>query len=203
MKSIAIEREFGSGGHEIGVLTAKLLGVPCYDGELLLDTAEHSGVDLAHLRNFDERQAGSLLYDLALAANPNQYSERTRLYEMFEAVQQTARRLAADGPAVFIGHCCTEALSGKNGAAALRVFLYASDTGHRVRRVMQTEHVDEGEARRMIRRKDKEREQYFRYFTQKLWGDRANYDLQLNTSTMSVQKCARILADIARSADET
>ena len=26
MKSIAIEREFGSGGHEIGVLTAKLLG---------------------------------------------------------------------------------------------------------------------------------------------------------------------------------
>ena len=76
---------------------------------------------------------------LALAVNPNQYSERTRLYEMFEAVQQTARRLAADGPAVFIGHCCTEALSGKNGAAALRVFLYASDTGHRVRRVMQTE----------------------------------------------------------------
>ena len=81
MRSIAIEREFGSGGREIGLLTAKLLGVPSYDGELLLDTAEHSGVDLALLRNFDERQAGSLLYDLALAANPNQYSERTRLYD--------------------------------------------------------------------------------------------------------------------------
>ena len=199
MRSIAIEREFGSGGREIGLLTAKLLGVPSYDGELLLDTAEHSGVDLALLRNFDERQAGSLLYDLALAANPNQYSERTRLYEMFAAVQATVRRLAAEQPAVFIGHCCTEALSGKDGGPrALRVFLYASDVEQRVQRVMRTEQVTEGEARRMMRRKDKDREQYYRYFTQKLWGDRANYDLQLNTSTMPARQCAELLAAIAK-----
>lgn len=202
MKSIAIEREFGSGGHEIGAMAAKLLGIPSYDGELLLDTAEHSGVDLALLRNFDERQAGSLLYDLALAANPNQYSERTRLHEMFAAVQATVRRLASDGPAVFIGHCCTEALSGKNnGPAGLRVFLYASDTEQRVRRIMETENLSEGEARRMMRRKDREREQYYRYFTQKLWGDRANYDLQINTSSMTTRQCAEILAGIAKTWD--
>ena len=199
MRSIAIEREFGSGGREVGRMAAKLLDVPCYDGALLLATAESSGIDLSRLRNFDERQAGSLLFDLSLAGNPNQYSERTSLYEMFATLQKTIRRLAGEGPAVFIGRCSTNTLSGSGDAPrALRVFLYASDAEKRCARVMETEQVGEAEARRMIRRKDKEREQYFRYFTQKNWADRANYDIQLNTSTMPMQQCAELLAALAR-----
>ena len=50
----------------------------------------------------------------------------------------------------------------------------------------------------MIRHKDKEREQYFRYFTQKNWGDRTNYDIQLNTSVLPAQQCAELLAEMAR-----
>lgn len=34
MKSLAIEREFGSGGREIGMRVAELAGIPYYDGEL-------------------------------------------------------------------------------------------------------------------------------------------------------------------------
>lgn len=199
MRSIAIEREFGSGGREVGRLAAQLLGVPFYDGELLLDAAEHGGADLSRLRNFDERQAGSLLYDLALAGSPNQYSERTSLHEMFATLQNTIRRLAGEGPAVFIGRCSTDALSGRDsGPRALRTFIYASDAEARCARVMETEGVGESEARRMIRHKDKEREQYFRYFTQKNWGDRTNYDIQLNTSVLPAQQCAELLAEMAR-----
>lgn len=199
MRSIAIEREFGSGGREIGRMVAEQLGMPFYDGELLLSTAERSGLDLGQLRNFDERQAGSLLFDLALAGNPNSYSARTRLYEMFDALQGTIRQLAQKEPSVFIGRCSTETLSGENGAPrALRVFIYASDQVSRTRHVMQTENVDEQEARSLMRHRDKEREQYFRYFTRKSWGDKANYDIQLNTSALSAQQCADILADIVR-----
>ena len=150
MRSIAIEREFGSGGREVGRLAAQLLGVPFYDGELLLDAAEHGGADLSRLRNFDERQAGSLLYDLALAGSPNQYSERTSLHEMFATLQNTIRRLAGEGPAVFIGRCSTDALSGRDGGPrALRTFIYASDAEARCARVMETEGVGESEARRI------------------------------------------------------
>lgn len=199
MRSIAIEREFGSGGREVGRLVAEKLGMPFYDGELLLSTAERSGLDLGQLRNFDERQAGSLLFDLALAGNPNSYSLRTRLYEMFEALQSTIRQLAQKEPTVFIGRCSTEALSGRDGGPrALRVFIYASDQVSRCRHVMETEKVDEQDARSLMRHRDKEREQYFRYFTRKSWGDRANYDIQLNTSVLSAQQCADILADIVR-----
>lgn len=32
---ITISREFGSGGHTIGKMTAQALGIPCYDAELI------------------------------------------------------------------------------------------------------------------------------------------------------------------------
>ena len=32
---ITISREYGSGGHEVGVLLAERLGIPIYDKELL------------------------------------------------------------------------------------------------------------------------------------------------------------------------
>lgn len=198
MRSIAIEREFGSGGREIGRKAAGMLDMPFYDGELLLSTAERSGLDVGQLRNFDERQAGSLLFELALATNPNPYSARTHLYEMFEALQGTIRQLAQKQPSVFIGRCSTEALSGETGPRALRVFIYASDQDQRCRNVMATEKVNEREARHLMRRRDKEREQYFHYFTRKNWGDRANYDIQLNTSVLSAQQCVDILVDLVR-----
>lgn len=43
MKSLAIEREFGSGGREIGMRVAELAGIPYYDGELLIKAAESPG----------------------------------------------------------------------------------------------------------------------------------------------------------------
>ena len=65
MKSIAIEREFGSGGREIGILTAKLAGIPYYDGELLKKAARDQGVPVSMLEYYDEKRSGSLLYDLS------------------------------------------------------------------------------------------------------------------------------------------
>ena len=41
---ITIEREYASGGREIGELVAKALGVPFYNREILQMAAERSGV---------------------------------------------------------------------------------------------------------------------------------------------------------------
>lgn len=50
MKSLAIEREFGSGGREIGMRVAELAGIPYYDGELLIKAAEAQGVSIELLK---------------------------------------------------------------------------------------------------------------------------------------------------------
>ena len=46
----------------------------------------------------------------------------------------------------------------------VRIFVYA-DTVTRIRRVMDVDKVDEAEALRRMRRIDKERTEYHRYFT--------------------------------------
>lgn len=55
----------------------------------------------------------------------------------------------------------------------VRVFVYA-DTVTRIRRVMDVDKVDEAEALRRMRRIDKERTEYHRYFTGREWMDMEN-----------------------------
>ena len=44
MKSVAIEREFGSGGRDIGIRIAKEAQIPYYDGQLLIEAAKGYGI---------------------------------------------------------------------------------------------------------------------------------------------------------------
>ena len=44
-KIIAISRQFGSGGREIGMLVAEKLGIKCYDKELIDMAAEHGDIE--------------------------------------------------------------------------------------------------------------------------------------------------------------
>ena len=47
---ITIERQYGSGGREVGRILSHKLGIPFYDGELLLLAAERFGpVSYTHL----------------------------------------------------------------------------------------------------------------------------------------------------------
>ena len=51
---IAIGRQFGSGGKEVGIRVAKELGIPFYDRELLQEAAKKSGLCEKIFENFDE-----------------------------------------------------------------------------------------------------------------------------------------------------
>ena len=45
----------------------------------------------------------------------------------------------------------------------------------------------------MMDKKERERRDYFKFWTDKDWSDKANYDMALNTSVLSTDDCARIL----------
>ena len=46
---ITIARQNGSGGREVGKILADLLGVKCYDQEILAEAAEESGISLQEI----------------------------------------------------------------------------------------------------------------------------------------------------------
>lgn len=52
---ICISRQFGSGGHLVGELLAKRLGIPYYDKELLSLTADEHNVSEAVVKAVDEK----------------------------------------------------------------------------------------------------------------------------------------------------
>lgn len=192
MKSLAIEREFGSGGREIGKQVASLAGVPYYDGELLIEEAARDrGASLDLLREYDEQKTGSLLYNIALFANYNKDVKQDKVYEVCYQLQETIKSLAMRGPAVFIGRCSTEIL--RENKRTVRAYIYSSEIRKKQERIMRVENVSEEEARKLMERKDRQRKSYFRFWTEKRWDDRNNYDMELNTGMLEPETCARIL----------
>ena len=65
---ITIDRQYGSGGREVGRILSQKLGIPFYDGELLLLAAERFGLNPGRLREKDETRSKSLLHDIAMFA---------------------------------------------------------------------------------------------------------------------------------------
>ena len=63
---ITIGREFGSGGHEIGMKLAEKLGIKCYDKELLELAAKESGLCEELFASQDEKPTNSFLYSLVM-----------------------------------------------------------------------------------------------------------------------------------------
>lgn len=193
MKSLAIEREFGSGGREIGMRVAEAAGIPYYDGELIVKAAEAQGVSLDLLKEYDEQHSGKIIYDIALLANYNQAnsSQQSNIYELLYGIQNTIEKLERKGPAVFIGRCSTEIL--RQNPMVVRAYIYSSDEEKKKRRLVKTENIAETEVRKMMEKIDRQRRNYFKFWTQKDWADRRNYDLELNTATFSMEECAELL----------
>ena len=170
---------------------AKEAGISYYDSNLLDKVTERYG-DSAHMLNvYDEKWTGSLLFNISMAAGYSQGNEQSKVYQMGYEVADTIKRLHRNGPCVFIGRCVTDILKDTNNT--LRVFIYSSDEKKRIKRIVETENVSEAEARKMMDKRDRARRNYFRFWTQKDWADRGNYDLELNTSMLSTEECARIL----------
>ena len=48
---ITISREYGAGGHSIGVKVAERLGIPFYDKDIVRETAKASGFDPELIRS--------------------------------------------------------------------------------------------------------------------------------------------------------
>ena len=61
---ITIEREYASGGREIGEMIAERLGIPCYNREILQMASERCNVSMDYLETAEEAAPKSFLYTL-------------------------------------------------------------------------------------------------------------------------------------------
>ncbi len=195
MKTVTIDRTFGSGGREVAARLAKMTGVPFFDNEIILKAAENFGVDVGVLKNNDEHYVGSLIYNLSMFGANGDY-ESSPVYRTYFAVSETVRKLRAENDGgIFLGRCADVILEGEG--PIVRVFIYSSSMENRIARTLQLEDVSDGKAETFIQNKDKQRRNYYQFFTDNKWGAPTNYDIMLNTATINYDECARIIAQLA------
>lgn len=170
LRTITIERQYASGGREIGKRLSEKLGIPFYDGQLLMLAAEKYGLNPEEVKANDEKVNRSLLYSVAAAVENFRGNDRGMLpYRIYQAQAETIRRLSMEGPCIFIGRCAGEILKEKR--RSLNVFIYASSMAERRERANQIDNIPMTDADSYIHMKDKQRRDYYKMYAEKEWGE--------------------------------
>ena len=195
-KSIVIDREYGSGGREVARILSEKLGMEFYDGNLLVLAGKEYGIDLGTLQTYDEKGVGSLLHDLSLVRNSGFGSTvygstvNEAPFQVYSAQSRLVQQLVAKGPAIFLGRCTGQILKTEARVPFVHAFIYASNMQDRIDRARNVDGVEASRIEAYIKRRDNQRKNYNKFFTDKTWGDRENYDLMLNTSTLGYEGAA-------------
>lgn len=197
LRTITIERQYASGGREIGKRLSEKLGIPFYDGQLLMLAAEKYGLNPEEVKANDEKVNRSLLYSVAAAVENFRGNDRGMLpYRIYQAQAETIRRLSMEGPCIFIGRCAGEILKEKR--RSLNVFIYASSMAERRERANQIDNIPMTDADSYIHMKDKQRRDYYKMYSEKEWGDPLNYDLCMNSSALGYDRCVELIERAVR-----
>ena len=128
---ITISRQFGSGGHEIGVKLAKRLGVKFYDKELVDLLAKDGKYDVNFIEAHEEKCAPPICPVMPGFAMPVFYQDLPSDL-IYKGQSKLIRTLAERGPCVVVGRCADYILPNMN---PINCFIYAS-LEERVKRKM-------------------------------------------------------------------
>ena len=194
---ITIGRQYGRGGREVGETLARELGIHFYDKNILRMNSDESGIKESYFYLADEKAGNKLLYRIINSLKPELRepsfgSDVVSADNLFRFQSEVIRKLAAEESCVIIGRCAEYLLKGTEGL--LRVYVYA-DMDYRIRRITRLGYYEPDEVAKNIRRMDKERREYHRYYTGLDWEDLNNYDLLVNTGTLGIDGAVRVIRD--------
>lgn len=188
---ITISRQYGSGGRIIGQETAELLGIPCYDSKIIEELAEKTGLR----KDFVEDSTESSDDWMVFSFSSKRISSRTIQNDLWNAQCAVIRQLA-EKPCVIVGRGADFIL--KDRTDLLKVFIYA-DTQSRIARVREVYHETPSDPEKYLKEKDRSRSSYYQSHADMTWGESSHYDLALNSSSLGIEPCAKILAGLFRS----
>lgn len=192
---ITIARQYGSGGHEVGERLAEKLNVPLLDKQLIAMAAKKSGLSEEVFEKADEKAGNSLLYSMVMG-NYIFGSRITGINDMpindkLFILQSDIIKSAADkGPCVIIGRCGDYILREYDNV--FRVFIHANKEA-RIKRILSKGLCDEKKVSDFITKRDKQRANYYNFYSNKRWDDLSNYHLTIDSSEFDIDKVAEII----------
>ena len=167
-KIVTISRQYGSGGRIIGKILAEKLNVPFYDKKILDMAAEQSGYSRELMEGTELKAKSSFAYNLASALSFNEGISGSPLSvneKLFLAQFQVIKEIGDTDKAVIVGRCADYVLRDMPGVTNVFIATY-----------------------------DKARQNYYNYHTGQKWGEFKNYNLAINSSYISEEEAANLIA---------
>lgn len=188
---ITISREFGSGGRTVGKKTAELLGIPCYDQEVIEKVAQESGFAKEYIKERGEYTPYGGWFAQALTGRS---ARGTSPQDDLWVIQRNViLDLAQKGSCVIVGRCADYIL--RDEADLLKAFIYA-DMEKRAERIVRLYGETSEAPIKRLKDKDKRRAAYYNFYTDTQWGSVHSYHISLDSGALGIDKCAEILAGL-------
>ncbi|MEE1414659.1 MAG: cytidylate kinase-like family protein [Prevotellamassilia sp.] len=190
---INIGRSLGSGGRAIGHILAKEFDIAYYDREILNLAAKESGFCPEVFERSDEknrflRTLGNIIP--FFGGGSTYYNNELSNENLFRLQSEAIRKAAADHSCIFIGRCADYVL--RDFPRCVNVFITA-DMTDRISSVVKRNGCTENEARSIIERGDKERANFYNFYSSGTWGAASTYHLCINSSVLGIDRTAEYI----------
>lgn len=191
---ITIAREYGSGGHLLGEMLSKELGIKLYDKEFIHLVAEKSGINEQYIKK-NEQSIPSFWLKCILGKNSEQSLERSLSSDdvLFVAESKIIQELAEKGPCIIVGRCADFVL--RDYPNLIKVFCY-SDLKSACVRCVQEYGVSEEKVESEIKRINHNRIAHYEYYTGEKWGEPHHYNLMINTGSIDLSVACNLIKSI-------
>lgn len=195
---ITIARGFGSGGKEIATKLAGELQIPCYERQILTMASQMSGIDESEFVSVDEKLHGSYLakilksvpYSTVVEPTEKDFVSDTNLYNIQAEI---IRNLAKTESCIIVGKCADYVL--RQYSNVISVYIEAPRYAC-VASIMNKMNVTEERAHQLIKRTDRYRSNYYKYYTGgKDWTNPINYHLVLNSDRIGREDCVDLIKE--------
>ncbi len=187
---ITIGREFGSGGRELGRRLAEELGFDYYDKEIVSEIAKKTSFSEQYIQQVIEKNPHAL-YPITIGHSFS-YVDSYALEQkqtIFLEQENVIKEMAEKSNCVIVGRCADYILKDLN---PYRVFVY-SDIASKVKRCIERNDHNDGKLTekkliKYIKKIDNQRKRYYEFFTGRDWGNKLNYDICINTSSLEIKE---------------
>jgi cytidylate kinase len=203
IKTVTIEREYGSGGGEIAQLVSNHLGWKLWDQLLTGEIARLAECPEAVIQIREER-TDPLYYRLFKSFLRGSYEGSLNAYKLklvdsesiLKITERVVQRAAKAGNSVIVGRGSQQFL--RNRPDTLRVFLYAPRE-EKLRRLV-ARGKSRKDAEQLVDTVDRERTDFLHKYFRVEWPDRAVYHTMINTA-IGEQAVLEIILDLAKTLD--
>lgn len=185
---ITLSRQYGSGGREVCQWLSRILNIPYFDREILLDAAAKSNIEEIDYKTLNDSSYKTNRVTFGVETfYPREAAQVSDNHQMFLHQSAVIKRIAKEGSAIFLGRCSDFLL--KDYPDTFSFYTCADDEY----REMRAREKYNGMTLKKLDKIDKKRRVYYQKYTGREMGNPENYDMILNMGKMTAREAAELI----------